>query len=152
MGKEGLVFGLGVAIFMGVIALSSGKSEKTSGNNGEQDQYNDGPIQFTLKAVNIPAGASGWVAAFQDAQSGIWYQYQGIPLVGSTLKQAGETMQFLVPVSAGNLSIQAIASPLDLTGGGLSLDVIDANLISVNALNGQNYVFDFMTDILSIGG
>ena len=112
-----------------------------------------GPASFTVRVVNLPAGADHWGLAFQNPTTGIWYQRANLPFPpppGAGLLLPTDVAPMSVPVSAGILSIGAAAGSGGTGNNGVVVPIVVASYeINISVVNGGSYTFDFNTQVLS---
>ncbi len=103
----------------------------------------EGPVNFTIKIINLPAGANQWGCAFQDPATGEYHQPTNRPPMGSHLFGPSESAELSSPVSSGILSISAFAmvSAMEVT------QIINYQ-ISLSVTNGGTYTFNFSTGLI----
>ena len=134
------IFGL---IFVGI---EMNKTKKTQG-----------PASFSLKAVNLPAGAIGWDCSFQDTVTGDWFAPTNGWVIGDPITDSdiicfnpSASALFSVPVSSGILSIFAPGGSGAQSGSAISLPPVLASYkITISVVDGGAYTFDFNTGIFN---
>ena len=97
-----------------------------------------GPVNFTIKIINLPTEANQWGCAFQDPATGEYYQPTNRPPMGSHLFDPSESAELSSPVSVGILSISAFAQV-----SAMMVTQIVNYQISLSVTKGGTYTFDF---------
>lgn len=99
-----------------------------------------GPVNFTIRIINLPSEANMWGCAFQDPATGEYYQPTNRPIMGSHLFDSSESAELSPPVSSGVLSISAFlqVSPMEVT------QIVNYQ-IDMLVTDKGSYVFDFST-------
>jgi len=123
----------------------------------EFSKMKKGPASFSLKAVNLPAGAIGWDCSFQDSVTGEWYAPTNGWVPGDPIPAGDiicfsplDSAQFSVPVSTGILSIFAPGGSGAQGGSEITLPPVLASYkITISVVNGGTYTFDFDTQKFS---
>jgi hypothetical protein len=103
-----------------------------------------GPGSFTVKVVNLPAGATVWNCAMKDPSTGIYYQPDKSS--GSVFGASDSAVFNNVPSLSGMLTIQSLSTPPSLEAG---VPILTDNAVNINAVNGRTYIYNFLTNTIS---
>jgi hypothetical protein len=112
-----------------------------------------GAASFSLKAVNLPAGAVGWDCSFKDPITGTWYAPTNGWVVGDPIPvgdmiyfEPTASALFSIPVTTGLLSIRAPGGSGNQDNSSITLPPVLASYnVTISVVDGGSYVFDFNT-------
>lgn len=138
-GMGWVIIGSLVAVGAG-IAVAAANSNKTSANPPPGGT----PGSITIKAINLPSGATQWGCAIRDPSTQNWIQPSGHPITGSWLLAPSQDAPFDLTFVNSTLSIVAFA------GATLaSVTTVASYQVPITIEDGKEYIFDFATGILS---